>query len=160
MNSKIMNENSTKLVANNTNLLKDIYSYLEVKDLCSVAAVNKNNHHLSLAFNAKWQDACFRYFSSEYGFHRYNYQIFTKSILEQALYHKKLKKSNEFKDESLYMVNWKRFFKAGIEIKNNWKSFANYHPAETEFHQDVKNSLNEVLGSLKGKNFKILLFKY
>jgi len=58
-------ENVNKLKSN-TNLLQNIYSYLNIKDLSQINSINKHHLKLSKNFNSRWKSACYKYFSSEY----------------------------------------------------------------------------------------------
>jgi hypothetical protein len=133
-------------VNTNENLVNIIFAYLNVKDLATVSSVCKTFHKMSKGYNNYWRECCINFFSSKGEQHRYYIRLFD-SIFKTKDY--LIDEDNEYKND----LEWKRFFKTGLSIKQNWVNLAlDKKHVVPNYSEDVTSIYNELYMILKGKS--------
>jgi hypothetical protein len=134
-------------VNTNENLVNIIFAYLNVKDLAAVSSVCKTFNKMSKGYNNYWRECCINYFSSKGEQHRY-ITISPHSIFKAKDY--LIDEESEYRND----LEWKKFFKTGVSIKQNWLTLAmDTRHMIMNYSEDVTSIYNEIYMILKGKYY-------
>lgn len=135
----------------NSNLLKNVFSYLKPKDLAKVEQVSHNYNQQAQNFNSYWREECNNYFSSDYEHYRYEYLFNSNSsLINSKGLEKQLKDYFYLQGNSKDSIDWKKLFAQGIK---NRKLIKNYKSGEglayLNIKEDLINTENLIYSTLK-----------